>query len=169
MNLTVSKATPQNASALKKLVEKAYSQYVDKIGKPPSPMLVNYTNLIESSNNQCEVYVVKDYTVQDHVVDRGVDKVNGVIVGMLVLKIADSTILLDNIAVDPDKQGLGIGRMLLEKAENQATEAGFHELLLYTNKKMTENITLYEHFGYKVTHCIKEHGYERIYMSKLLR
>lgn len=157
MNLRVSKARSEDAPALKMLAVKAYQQYVDRMGKPPEPMLINYSELIKTQSDQSEVYAVKD---------------NEIIVGMLVLKVTNPTILLENVAVDPEKQGLGGGRMLLEKAESRAIETGFHEILLYTNKKMTENITLYEHFGYKVSHCIeergKEHSYERIYMSKVL-
>jgi ribosomal protein S18 acetylase RimI-like enzyme len=76
--------------------------------------------------------------------------------------------LLDNVAVSPDAQGLGLGRKMLEFAERAAVAAGYRSIKLYTNEAMTENIGLYSRIGYVETHRAEENGLRRIYMSKPL-
>jgi len=90
------------------------------------------------------------------------------VAGVLILKQTPSVLLFDNIAVDPKHQGLGIGRRLLVFAERRAMNSGFTEIQLYTNEKMTENIELYQRFGYQITQRKTEFGYNRIYMVKPL-
>jgi N-acetylglutamate synthase-like GNAT family acetyltransferase len=62
------------------------------------------------------------------------------IIGGLVLVPEEDALLLDNIAVHPDRQGRGIGRALLALAEAEALCQGYAELRLYTHETMTENI-----------------------------
>ena len=88
--------------------------------------------------------------------------------GILVLIPEDRAMLLDNIAVDPDAQGRGYGRSLLEFAEQSALAAGCESIRLYTNEAMTENIALYSRIGYVETHRAEENGLRRVYMSKRL-
>ena len=76
--------------------------------------------------------------------------------------------LLDNVAVAPAAQGLGLGRRLLEFAEHTAVALGYRYIRLYTNEAMTENIALYSKIGYSETHRAEEMGLRRIYMTKLL-
>ena len=70
------------------------------------------------------------------------------IVGILVLEDDGDKFLLDNIAVAPDQQGKGVGRVLLEFAEAEAVRRGWSEIVLYTHALMTENIALYRRIGY---------------------
>lgn len=90
------------------------------------------------------------------------------IVGALVLAVAGEGFLLENIAVDPRCQGLGIGRALLELAETEATRRGYDSIYLYTNEKMTENLALYARLGYRAYTRRTENGYARVYLSKAL-
>ena len=85
--------------------------------------------------------VIRDYqvTVVEH---------EGVIVAVLALCLADEGFLLDNIAVAPDHQGVGLGRWLLEYAESEARRQGFDSIYLYTQEIMTENLALYLRVGY---------------------
>ena len=76
--------------------------------------------------------------------------------------------LLDNVAVHPDRQGEGLGRQLMEFAENEARKQGYSSLELYTHESMTENIGLYEYLGYTETDRRTESGYRRVYMRKNL-
>jgi ribosomal protein S18 acetylase RimI-like enzyme len=76
--------------------------------------------------------------------------------------------LLDNVAVSPDAQGLGLGRRMLQFAERAAMALGYQSVKLYTNEAMTENIGLYSRLGYVETHRVEEKGLRRVYMSKLL-
>ena len=77
--------------------------------------------------------------------------------------------LLDNVAVSPEAQGRGYGRMLLKFAEDSAAEAGYDSIRLYTNEAMVENIALYARIGFIETHRAEEKGLRRVYMTKPLR
>lgn len=67
---------------------------------------------------------------------------DGEIVGVIVLIPDKTSLLIENIAVDPAHQGCGIGRELLAHAETVASRLGVPELRLYTNAAMTENLDL---------------------------
>jgi ribosomal protein S18 acetylase RimI-like enzyme len=73
------------------------------------------------------------------------------------------------VAVAPEVQGSGLGRLMLEFAEQAAIKAGYHAIRLYTNEAMTENIALYSRIGYAETHRVEEKGLRRVYMRKPLR
>lgn len=142
-------AAPEDLSAVETIVRHAYSHYISRIGRKPAPMLDNYASLIHSGR----VHVA----VQD-----------GIVHGILVLIQEADVMLLDNIAVVPSAQGTGIGRRLLEFAENSASEAGFSHIRLYTHEAMTENLFLYQSIGYVETHRDEEKGLQRVYMVKFL-
>ena len=93
---------------------------------------------------------------------------DGDVVGILVLIPREDAMLLDNVAVSPSAQGLGLGRALLKFAEAAAVDAGFRLIRLYTNEAMTENIALYTRIGYSETHRVEEKGLRRVYMTKAL-
>ena len=77
-------------------------------------------------------------------------------------------LLLDNIAVRPDRQGQGLGRQLIRFAEAEARRLGFTELRLYTHETMTENIALYTRLGFVETGRGHDAGYDRVFMTKRL-
>ena len=131
------------------IVRTAYSHYLPRIGRKPGPMLDDYRFLIEEGR----VYVIEH---------------DGVIQGILVLIPQIDAMLLDNVAVAPAAQGLGLGRKLLKFAEQEAVAAGFRSIRLYTNEAMTENIALYSRVGYSETQRVEEKGLRRIYMAKPL-
>lgn len=93
---------------------------------------------------------------------------NGMVKGVLVLIREERHMLLDNVAVSPDAQGLGLGRRMLEFAERAAMASGYRSIRLYTNEAMTENIRLYSRIGYVETHRAEEKGLRRVYMAKPL-
>ena len=142
-------ATPADLDAVEEVVRAAYSHYVARIGRKPWPMLDDYDGLIAAGHVH----------VMDH---------EGAVVGVLVLIPEVSTMLLDNIAVSPRAQGLGLGRKMLAFAEATAKAAGFGAIRLYTNEAMTENLRLYARIGYAETHRAEEKGLRRVYMAKPL-
>jgi ribosomal protein S18 acetylase RimI-like enzyme len=77
-------------------------------------------------------------------------------------------LLLDNIAVAPERQGLGLGRRLLAFAEAEALRHGYREIRLYTHQTMIENQRLYAAIGYRETGRRTEAGYDRVFMCKRL-
>jgi ribosomal protein S18 acetylase RimI-like enzyme len=98
-----------------------------------------------------------------HVFDQG-----GTVRALLVLVPQTEAMLLDNVAVSPDSQGQGLGRQLIDFAEQTAVASGYRSIKLYTNEAMTENIAAYSKMGYAETHRAVEHGLRRVYMAKTL-
>lgn len=75
---------------------------------------------------------------------------------------------LENVAVDPRFQGLGLGRQLIDYVEQQARSGGYDSIQLYTNAKMTENLRLYPRLGYEEFDRRLEDGFDRVYFRKTL-
>ena len=125
-------ARPADAPALKACVEAAYEHYIERMGRPPGPMLDDY----ESHIGEHQVFIAEQA---------------GRTVGGLVLMVKPDRFLLDNIAVHPALQGQGLGRALLELADAEARRQGYPEIHLYTHHTMTENIALYGRLGWTET------------------
>jgi len=142
-------ARPDDLASVEALVQAAYAPYIPLIGQEPGPMLDDYAALIAKG---CV-----------HVLVEGDE-----VAGLLVLLPDNGAMLLDNVAVRPDRHGRGHGRALIAFAEKTARERGFKALRLYTNEAMTGNIALYESLGFVETHRGDEKGFRRVYMTKLL-
>jgi ribosomal protein S18 acetylase RimI-like enzyme len=144
---TIRRSVATDEKRVHEIVDAAYRHYISRIGQLPGPMLDDYSRRIADG----QVWVVDD---------------ENRIVGILVLEEDDDRFLLDNIAVAPDQQGKGVGRVLLEFAEAEAARRGWSEIVLYTHALMTENIALYRRIGYIETHRITEKGFDRVYLTK---
>jgi ribosomal protein S18 acetylase RimI-like enzyme len=90
------------------------------------------------------------------------------VIGLIVLIQKSNHMLIENIAVDPRRQGSGVGRALLDYAEADARRCELRVLRLYTNAAMTENLTLYQRLGYREDERRGEAGFERVFLSKRL-
>jgi len=77
-------------------------------------------------------------------------------------------LLIENVAVAPQAQGLGVGGELLQLAEDQARAHGLREVRLYTNEAMTENLVYYPRRGYQETHRQTQDGFRRVFFTKRL-
>jgi len=73
------------------------------------------------------------------------------VVGGLVLALGTTTAILKNVAVHPDKGGMGIGRSLIDKALEIARQHGCSDVVLTTHTEMPRNIALYRHLGWNET------------------
>ena len=143
-------ARPEDADALHRLVTNAYGHYIERMGKPPGPMLDDYAKRIDHG----QAWVLE---------------ADGAIVGLVVLEDdGDDALLLDNIAVAPSAQGQGIGRTLMAFTESEARRRGHRNVRLYTHVSMAENIRLYARLGFRETGRVSEKGFDRVYMSKTL-
>jgi ribosomal protein S18 acetylase RimI-like enzyme len=143
-------ATAADVLAIADVVDEAYRHYIARIGKPPGPMLDDYAACVLEG----VVWVLEE---------------GSVIAGIIVLLPATDYLLLDNVAVSPARQGLGLGRRLLAFAEAEASRRGYHEIRLYTHQTIVENQRLYASIGYKETGRGTEAGYDRVFMRKQLR
>ena len=142
-------AAASDAAGISECVRAAYSHYIERIGTAPGPMLDDYAQ------------VVRDHRAW--VIDDG-----GRVVGVLVLMDKEDGLLLDNVAVLPERQGEGIGRRLIEHAESEVRRLGHRHLDLYTHERMTENIAMYDRIGYEEVERRTERGFPRVYMRKRL-
>jgi ribosomal protein S18 acetylase RimI-like enzyme len=142
-------ATPQDRIAVEAIVRDAYSVYLERMSKPPGPMLDDYAAQIAAGS----VNVLDE---------------DGDIVAIVVLLAKPDHLLLDNIAVRPDRQGRGLGRRMIAFTEAEARRRGFAEIRLYTHETMVENIALYTRVGFVETGRGREAGYDRVFMTKRL-
>ena len=143
-------ASTEDVPAIANIVDQAYRHYIAHIGKPPGPMLDDYGARVSEG----AVWVLEEGTV---------------LAAIIVLLPAPNYLLLDNIAVSPSRQGLGLGRRLLAFAEAEALRRGYNEIRLYTHQTMVENQRLYASIGYEETGRGTEAGYDRVFMRKQLR
>jgi len=142
-------AQPEDHDTIVACVEAAYQGYIEDIGQKPAPMLDDYKALIRAE----AITVAVD----------GHD-----IAGLIVMWARRDNWYVDNVAVWPERQGTGVGSVLLAQAEQMARAAGLSEVQLYTNEAMSANTTYYEHRGFVETHRSVEAGYNRIYYSLAL-
>ena len=146
--IKIRRAGKEDCAVIEAIVAAAYSVYIERIGKPPGPMLDDYARRVAEG----VVWVLEEE--------------GGNIAAIIVLLVKADHLLLDNVAVRPDRQGRGLGRTLIAFAEAEARHIGLAELRLYTHAKMTENITLYTRLGFTETSRGHESGYDRVFMSK---
>jgi GNAT superfamily N-acetyltransferase len=141
-------AESADRAAVETIVQAAYGPWVEVIGVRPLPLVADYGELIA----QGHVYVLE----------------NGEIDALIVLEVTDGVLLVDNVAVRPDRQGRGLGRRLMAFAEFRARSLDLTALRLYTNEKMASNIDLYESLGYRETGREAKNGRSVVHMSKKL-
>jgi GNAT superfamily N-acetyltransferase len=73
---------------------------------------------------------------------------NDAVVGTLSAVARGEALYLRGMAVDPTARGYGIGRELLEGAEEYAIRNGFERLVLNTTPFLESAIRLYEKYGF---------------------
>ena len=134
---------------LASIAERAYRHYVARIGLRPAPMDTDYDLAV--ARDEVWVAVIADG-----------------VAGFVVLRPDGDDLLLENVAVDPPFQGQGVGRTLLDLAEQRAGSLGLDGVRLYTHAMMTENQRLYEQRGYVETRRVHEVGLDRVHYRKEL-
>ncbi|MGY2222541.1 GNAT family N-acetyltransferase [Pseudomonas gingeri] len=132
------------------IVDAAYRIYIPRMGREPGPMLEDYAAVLQAGH----LFVLE---------------VSGQVAGILVLIREQGAMLLDNVALAPEYQGRGLGRVLMAFAEQAALDAGCPAIRLYTNEAMSENLVLYTRLGYVETHRAADSGFQRVYMTKNLK
>ena len=147
--VSVRRATAADVPALYVVANEAYLLYVPRIGRMPAPMTADYSAAVQSGQ-------------------AWVAEVDGQVLGLLVLVVCQGYLLIENIAVLPSAQRRGIGARLLTLAEDEARANGLGEIRLYTNEGMTENLAYYPRHGYRETRRAEEHGFRRVFFSKVL-
>ena len=145
----IRRALPHEAGAIRDLVRGAYAKWVAVIGREPLPMRADYA-----------------LAVHEHEIDLLV--IDGSVRGLIETMLRPDHLWIENVAVLPENQGLGLGRKLLAHAERKAFEAGRAELRLLTNAAFAANVALYERCGYRVVEREPFMGGITVHMSKTL-
>src|SRR6478735_10402086 len=130
-------------------VANSFTHYVERMGKPPQPMLRNYND------------VITDHPVYLTFVDEK-------LAGVLVLGQGVDGFSLDIVAVDPRFQGRGMGKQLVLFAEARARACGFDSIHLFTNAVMVENQAFYSRLGYTQYARRNEEAYDRVFFRNPL-
>jgi GNAT superfamily N-acetyltransferase len=145
------RATPADAGTVRDITRAAYAKWVAVIGREPKPMTANY-----------------DAAVAAHIVD--LLEEDGRPIALIEIIPNPSYLLIENVAVRPERHGEGIGGVLLERAETIARSLSVNELRLYTNAKFSTNLSFYAHCGFgefsREPHAA---GGEIVHMKKLIR
>ena len=138
-------ANEADLPVIEEIITAAYSKYLARMDRPPAPMLRDYALPVE----QGEVWVA-----------------GTPVAALLSLIPEDDGLLIENLAVHPAAQGRGLGRALMDFAEQHARKLRLARLTLYTHEVMTENQAIYAHLGYRETARRTENGYHRVFMQK---
>lgn len=147
MTLTRRPAVEEDTNAVKACVVAAFEHYIERIGKPPGPMLLDFTSEIQAGH----VWVVEEETE---------------IVGAIVQYETERGFYIDTVAALPSWQGKGVGRALLTFAEDEARRRGYNSIYLCTNSKMAENQVFYPRIGYVEYDRKHDGGYDRVFYAK---
>ena len=132
---------------MKAVADAAYGLYVERIGRRPAPMDADFATHIARGEAHGA------YS-------------SGVLTGYIVLFPRGDHLFIENVAVHPGAQGKGVGAALLAFAEAEARRRGLDAIELYTNARMTENLSLYPRLGYLETGRRRESGFDRVYFRK---
>ena len=146
-------ARPEDAPRLEAIARAAYEIYLPRIDRPPAPVLADYPAMIAAGQ----------VTLLELGCEGSLDSI-----GFLVAFPRLEDYFVENLAIDPLRQGGGHGRFLMAAAEEAARAASRSVVRLYTNEVMTENLAFYERLGYRVEARRLEDGYRRIYFAKTL-
>jgi GNAT superfamily N-acetyltransferase len=146
----IRQAVADDEDAVLACAEQAYAQYVSVIGRKPAPMLADFRAQIAAG------FVHLCIGEQEE------------LRGFIVFYPVGQHMLLENVAVSKAGRGKGIGKALIQFCEAQATRLGFGSVCLYTNEKMTDNLSIYPRLGYVEVQRRSEDGFDRVYFEKRL-
>jgi GNAT superfamily N-acetyltransferase len=138
-------ATAADLPRVHEVIAAAYAKYRTRMEILPAPVLRDYTGPVQ----QGLLWVVGDP-----------------VMGLASLIPETDALLIENVAVHPDVQGTGLGRRLLEFAEQEAARHGLTRVRLYTHEVMTESQAVYARLGYQEVRRATEDGYRRIFLAK---
>ncbi|MNL29311.1 Acetyltransferase (GNAT) family protein [compost metagenome] len=143
-------AVAADENDIRTCAEGAYTRYITVIGRRPAPMDADFAAQIAVGH----VHVSTGPA--------------GELQGFIVFCVEAEHIMLENVAVMPAAAGKGIGKALIGFCEDEARRLGFSAVQLYTNEKMTENLSIYPRLGYVEIDRRTENGFNRVYFEKRL-
>jgi GNAT superfamily N-acetyltransferase len=146
-NFEIRPAVLEDAAGIRALTRAAYAKWVALIGREPLPMQADY-----------------ERAVAEHTIDLLI--VDDALAGLVETIVRPDHLWIENVAVAPEQQGRGFGRLLLDHAERRAIHAGRPEIRLLTNQAFAANLELYARRGYIVNRTEPFRGGTTVHMSK---
>jgi GNAT superfamily N-acetyltransferase len=140
-------AVPGDAARIRALTRAAYAKWVPLIGREPLPMQADY-----------------ERAVREHAIDLLI--VDGALAGLIEMIDRADHLFIENVAVAPERQRGGYGRLLLAHAEARAARMGVSEIRLMTNGAFAANTALYAKLGYAIEREEPFRGGAAIHMRK---
>jgi|SRR4051812_18953663 GNAT superfamily N-acetyltransferase len=148
------RALPSEHGDADKILRAAFTPYLRRLGRE---MSVGYYKWLPASIDHGDVFVA----------DEG-----GRVVGVAATERRDDGLYLDRLAVDPAKQGSGLGSWLLVRLEEVARSRGNRAMSLQTAEMMEHLVRLYSRHGFAIVHRgPPDHGKDphiRVHMVKPL-
>ena len=133
MTLEFRPARPTEGGEVEALLRSAFTPYVRMLGRTDGPGPYHWLPAVIDNG---DAFVAME---------------DGQLVGVVTTSRADSERAIDHIAIEPDRQGQGIGSWLLGKIEDAARLEGATALSLYTAEIMDDLIRLYRRHGFVET------------------
>ncbi len=154
MTLAFRPLDPRQTTRAEALLRAAFGPYVRRLGREQGPEAYQW---LPSAVTDGRAYGAFD---------------GDGLVGVVITEPSETGWSLDQIVVDPARQGDGIGSWLLGQVEAEARAAGAPALFLDTAAMMTDLLRLYARHGFEeIRSGPPKHGrdpHPRVYMEKRL-
>ena len=134
MTLTFRTALPSEGGDADRVLRAAFTPYMQRLGRE---IPTDYYSWLPASIGRGDVFVADEA---------------GRIVGVAATERRDTGLYLDRLAVDPAKQGSGLGSFLLVHLEEVARSRGDRMMSLTTAEMMEHLLRLYGRHGFEVVH-----------------
>ncbi len=159
MVLTFRTAMPSEADEVVRVIRAAFTPYIRALGREfpadGSAQFAEERERFAAEVERGDVYVALE---------------SERIVGAVRTKPQKKDLYIHTIAVDPARQGAGIGSWLLQRIDEVARARGLGALSLETAEMAVANIRLYRRHGFEIVRRgPPEHGLDphvRVYMAK---
>src|ERR1700746_2698028 len=126
MDFTFRRALPPDYAGVDRVLREAFTPYIRNLGREIGP---DYNSRLDASIERGDVYVAVE-------ADR--------VAGAAVTERQDGGLYLDRLAVDPARQGTGVGSWLLVRLEEVARAGGVPAMSLFTAEMAAANVRLYQ-------------------------
>jgi GNAT superfamily N-acetyltransferase len=146
-NIEIRPAVLKDAAGIRALTRAAYAKWVPLIAREPLPMQADY-----------------ERAVAEHTIDLLI--VDGALAGLVETMLRPDHLWIENVAVAPEQQGRGYGRLLLDHVERRALLSQRSQIRLLTNQAFAANLELYAKRGYSVDRTESFRGGFAVHMSK---
>lgn len=134
MTIAIVQATPMQHAEVLAVMRAAFAPYIRKLGREIAPTA--FAGLPDALARG-DVWLAMN---------------DGAILGVAELKRDTDAVVLEHLAVDPARQGAGIGSALIGQVEAIARAAGATALTLYTAAIMEDLLRLYARHGFVERH-----------------